>query len=333
MNALVPFNPAFSMTIPEVERVALAIAKGGLFGSTDPNAVLTLCLLAQAEGQHPAVVFRDYHIIKGKPAKKADAMLRDFVTAGGKVEWHHLDNDKADATFSHPGGGTVRIDWTMDRAKQAGLATDMWRKYPRQMLRSRVISEGVRTVYPGATSGLYEVGEVADITGDDAPAVEHVIRSEDANRRPEPRQKLDGPCTSKTALQKEIGAMRHKVNNAMRLEDIDAILKEGKAIIRQAEKDWPALLDGEPDIEEDVGLKGAANERREYLTGAGALFAAMILELRDCADRESLHQWRVANDAAVDQLDGMESRVFQREWEAMEAFVEGQKLVDTVRAG
>jgi len=157
------------MTISEVERVAFAIAKGGLFGSKDPNAVLTLCLLAQAEGQHPAVVFRDYHIISGKPAKKAEAMLRDFISSGGKVEWHSLTDEVADATFSHPYGGTVRIDWTTKRAQQAGIANPMWKKYPRQMLRSRVISEGVRSVCPSATSGLYEVGEVQDITNETAP--------------------------------------------------------------------------------------------------------------------------------------------------------------------
>lgn len=156
--------PAFSMG--DIERVALAIAKGGLFGSKDPNAVLTLCLLAQAEGQHPAVVFRDYHIISGKPAKKAEAMLRDFISSGGKVEWHALTDEVADATFSHPFGGTIRIDWTMKRAQQAGISTPMWKKYPRQMLRSRVISEGVRSVCPSATSGLYEVNEVQDIVAE-----------------------------------------------------------------------------------------------------------------------------------------------------------------------
>lgn len=334
MNAVIPFNGnAPMMTIPEVERVALAIAKGGLFGSNDPNAVLTLCLLAQAEGQHPAVVFRDYHIIKGKPAKKADAMLRDFVSAGGKVEWHKLDNDSADATFSHPGGGTVRIDWTMERARQAGLTTDMWRKYPRQMLRSRVISEGVRTVYPGATSGLYEVGEVQDITGDASPPVEHVIEPVNENRRPAPREKLDGPCTSKTALSREIGALRNRVNNSFDATDIDNLLSEADPIIQQAKEVWPALIDGEPEIEEDVGLRGDVKARKVYLREDGAGFAAMILELRQCADREALHAWRVANDTAVDQLDGMESRIFQREWDALENAFEGERLVDTLRAG
>ena len=166
MNALVAM-PQFSMS--DIERVARAIAMGGLFGSSDPNAVLTLCLLAQAEGQHPAVVFRDYHIIQGKPAKKAEAMLRDFISSGGKVEWHALTDDLADATFSHPSGGTIRIDWTVKRAQQAGISTPMWKKYPRQMLRSRVVSEGVRSVCPSATSGLYEENEVRDIVAETAP--------------------------------------------------------------------------------------------------------------------------------------------------------------------
>src|SRR3954471_20180744 len=122
MNALVPVNAA-PMTVSDVEKVAGAIARGGLFGSKDPYAVLTLCLLAQAEGQHPAVVFRDYHIISGKPAKKAEAMLRDFINAGGKVEWHQLDDACADATFTHP-AGAARISWDHKRAQTAGLGSN-----------------------------------------------------------------------------------------------------------------------------------------------------------------------------------------------------------------
>ena len=54
----------------------------------------------------------------------------------------------------------------MMRARAAGLTHPMWKKYPRQMLRSRVVSEGVRTVYPLATSGLYVEEEVCDCLGD-----------------------------------------------------------------------------------------------------------------------------------------------------------------------
>lgn len=163
-----PALPAFSMN--DIEKVATAIARGGLFGSKDPYAVLTLCMLAHAEGQHPAVVFRDYDLIQGKPAKKAEAMLRDFIAGGGKVTWNRLDDECAEATFSHPQGGEVTINWTLARAQKAQLGgKDMWKKYPRQMLRSRVVSEGVRTIYPNATSGLYVPEEVRDFAPDKAP--------------------------------------------------------------------------------------------------------------------------------------------------------------------
>lgn len=152
--------------VAEVQTMAVAIAKSGLFGVKTPDQALALMLICQAEGLHPAIAARDYDIIQGRPAKKAEAMLRSFLEAGGKVEWHQLDDKIADATFSHAQGGSVRISWDMERGKQAGLASkDMWKKFPRQMLRSRCISEGVRTVYPSATSGMLAPEEAQDIGG------------------------------------------------------------------------------------------------------------------------------------------------------------------------
>jgi hypothetical protein len=239
MNQVVPFVPQATpmMPIADIERVALAIAKGGLFGSNDPNAVLTLCLLAHAEGQNPAVVFRDYHIIQGKPAKKADAMLRDFVGAGGRVEWHTLDDTKADATFSHPGGGTVRIDWTMARAQQAGLATPMWKKYPRQMLRSRVISEGVRTVYPGATSGLYEVGEVQDIVAEQSPPTTvHDPQPEPGQPAKSQRQPpLTGPIKTRAELRIACGIFVRDLHGCADNDQLDIVLRDNAPLINQVE--------------------------------------------------------------------------------------------------
>lgn len=159
-NAIVPFN--------EMQQLANSVAKSNLFGIKTPDQALVLMSISQAEGRHPALAARDYDIIQGKPAKKAEAMLRDFLQSGGKVSWHKLDDALADATFSHPQGGEIRISWDMERAKTAGLASkDNWKKHPRQMLRSRVVSEGIRTVCPMATSGLYVPEEVQDF--DDKP--------------------------------------------------------------------------------------------------------------------------------------------------------------------
>ena len=164
MNAVVPITrqqPAVSFS--DMERLAESVAKSGLFGMKTKEQALSLMAIAQAEGRHPALAARDYDIIQGRSAKKSEAMLRDFIESGGKVEWHKLDDANADATFSHPSGGSVRITWDMERVKNAGLlGKDMYKKYPRQMLRSRAVSEGVRTVYPAATSGMYVPEEVAD---------------------------------------------------------------------------------------------------------------------------------------------------------------------------
>src|ERR1700675_575525 len=112
-NALIPMN--------EIQAMAQVVASSGLFGAKTPDQALALMLIAQAEGRHPALAARDYDIIQGKPAKKTEAMLRDFLEQDGKVEWHKLDDTIADATFSHPVGGTVRIVWDMKRASVAGL--------------------------------------------------------------------------------------------------------------------------------------------------------------------------------------------------------------------
>jgi hypothetical protein len=61
--------------VSEIERMARAFAASKLFGMASPEQAIALCLIAQAEGRHPASAAQDYHIIQNKPSKKSDAML------------------------------------------------------------------------------------------------------------------------------------------------------------------------------------------------------------------------------------------------------------------
>lgn len=159
-NALIP--------VDQISVMASAVAKSGLFGVKTSDQAMALMLIAQAEGMHPAIAARDYHVIQGRPALKTDAMLARFQAAGGKVNWETYTDDQVTGQFSHPQGGSISITWTMDQARKIGLAgKDNWRNYPRAMLRARCISEGIRTVYPGCVVGTYSVEEVQDF--DDAP--------------------------------------------------------------------------------------------------------------------------------------------------------------------
>ena len=161
-NALVP--------VDQIERMAAAVASSGLFGVKTPQQAMALMLVAQAEGLHPAIAARDYHIVQGRPALKADAMLARFQASGGRVQWREMTESRVCAEFSHPQGGTIEIDWTIEMAKRAGLTKNpTWTQYPRAMLRARCVSEGIRTVYPGVVVGTYTPEEIQDAAPQASP--------------------------------------------------------------------------------------------------------------------------------------------------------------------
>jgi hypothetical protein len=156
MSNIVPFV--------EMQQMAKAIADSRLFGLTDINQVLALGMVAQAEGHAFATAARDYHVIQGRPALKADAMMARFQAAGGKVNWEVYTDERVTGSFSHPNGGSLSVTWTIEQARSIGLVKpgSGWQKFPRAMLRSRCISEGIRSVYPGSVTGFYSPEEVAD---------------------------------------------------------------------------------------------------------------------------------------------------------------------------
>jgi hypothetical protein len=178
MNQLVHVN--------DIHTMAVAVVKSGLFGMKTVEQATALMLIAQAEGYHPALAARDYHIIQGRPTLKAETMMARFQQQGGRVEWKTLTDTEVTAVFSHPSGGSASITWTFEQAKKAGLTgKDNWKNYPRAMLRARVVSEGIRTVYPGVVLGVYTPEEVQDIPNHSGPkdmgtavVVDHVEEEE-----------------------------------------------------------------------------------------------------------------------------------------------------------
>lgn len=173
-SELVKAQESQAHSVSELERMGKAIAASGLFGIKTTEQAVALMLVAQSEGRHPATVAREYDIIQGRPAIKAEAKLARFQEAGGVIEWEEMTDTRCAARFSHPAfcPKPVLIEWTLDMARKANLTNkDNWKSYPRAMLRSRVISEGVRAVAPGTSLGMYTPEEVMDFDAPSKPPV------------------------------------------------------------------------------------------------------------------------------------------------------------------
>ena len=155
-----------SNLIPVADMTVMAdsIVKSGFYGFKTKEQVMAVMLVAQAENKHPATVVQEYDIIQGRPALKSQAMLARFQQAGGKVEWTKVSTSEVTGVFSHAAGGTLPVTWTIAMAKTAGIYREGsgWTKYPEDMLRSRCIARGVRSVFPGCILGHYSVEEVQE---------------------------------------------------------------------------------------------------------------------------------------------------------------------------
>ncbi len=146
-----------------------------------------------------------------------------------------------------------------------------------------------------------------------------------ADGEPVTRAKLDGPHTSKTALRNAVNEVIGKIRGAGSGEEIDQIQRENRETIHQANRDWPALLTGDPKVPEDVGLRGTVELQRAIVSDDGTV-GTLIASMRQCDTGKSLTGWMASNEQAVEMLDGAESRRFQTEYDAHEA---GIKLLDT----
>lgn len=198
-------NTQLAIPLPDVIKMGQIAAQSGFLGVHNADEAITLMLVAQSEGRHPMTAAKEYHIIKGKPALRADAMLARFQLAGGSVQWKEMTDTKVVGVFSHPQGGELAVEWDMERAKKAQVTSSNpnWQKYPRQMLRARCISEGVRSVFPAVISGFYTPEEVEDFAPSPSPAKSEPSAPVDVSA---PAIRKSAKETLKEAAEKAAGA-------------------------------------------------------------------------------------------------------------------------------
>jgi hypothetical protein len=176
-----------SNPLDAVDRLGVALAKSGMFGCDNENAGKVLAMICMTERKSPVEIMRRFDIIGGKLRTKSMAAFADFRAKGGKVKWLATGEDgkeaKAEFTFE---GQTITLGYTIDQAKKAGLVkpSSGWDKNTANMLRARVISNGLGMLCPEIFAGNDgEQQEVSAPTISLTTTVEPVAESSSAQSR------------------------------------------------------------------------------------------------------------------------------------------------------
>ena len=140
-----------TLSLPEIKEIAQVFIQSGLFRDTADQAKAIVKIMAGNElGIGPFAAMRGFNIIQGQLAPAAN-FLGALIKASGKYDYRVTESNalKCHIEFFTNGAKIGDSEYTIEDAQIAGLANkDNWRKYPRQMLFARTLSEGGRMHCP-----------------------------------------------------------------------------------------------------------------------------------------------------------------------------------------
>lgn len=176
-GALVPPSKGQSiaplmLSYQQLWEFAATVSESGMFPGIDkPAKAMALMMLCQAEGLHPVLALKRYHIIEGRPSLKAQTLDAEFLARGGQRRILRCDAVEARAVFSHPklhpDPVELFITWeeckdTYAKDKNGGIKKNWLNSRP-DMLWSRLVARGARRVDPGIETGIPTCEELDDV--------------------------------------------------------------------------------------------------------------------------------------------------------------------------
>jgi hypothetical protein len=163
-------------SIDEATAIARAAVASKLYAVSSPEAALMILLTGRDLGLTASQSFRAIYVVSGKPVVSSDAMVAAIRRSGLCASWRVIETTTERCTIETLRAGESepeRETFSLDDAKRAGLdRRDVWRAYPRDMLRHRAAAGLARRVYPDVVLGCYAPGELEEQTSSSPVAVE-----------------------------------------------------------------------------------------------------------------------------------------------------------------
>ncbi|MBM4069182.1 MAG: hypothetical protein FJ271_09595 [Planctomycetes bacterium] len=167
-NSLVSVNAGRPANVSDVLTLGKLLAESKFFPDASAAAQAVVKVLAGQEmGFGPVSAMTGINIIRGKVSVSANLMAA-AIRRSGRYDYtvRHLDDQRCEIEFFMDKQSIGVSSFSLGDAKKAGLSGDNWRKYPRNMLFARAMSNGAKWFCPDVFNGpVYtpdELGAVVD---------------------------------------------------------------------------------------------------------------------------------------------------------------------------
>jgi len=175
-------------TVNEAMDMAKLFHASGMYQVASVAQAFVILSMGMELGLTATQAFCRIHVIKGKPCPSADLLVGLVKSSSACIYFKIIEttNDRAVYQTHRHGEDPVTMTYTMDDARTAGV-TDMYKKYPANMLRARCASNLARAVYPDVCAGMYtpEEMETIDVTPSHQEALQPAapVMSRDTERK------------------------------------------------------------------------------------------------------------------------------------------------------
>lgn len=288
--------------LEDPERLGQLLAASGYFEDARDAAQAVVKVLAGMElGFGPVASMTGIYIVKGRVTMSANLMAASIKRWRPRYNYRvvALDNDRAEIAFFEDGEQTGTSEFTMADARTANLAGgDNWRKYPRNMLFARALSNGAKFYCPDVFAG-------APVYTPDELGAEIDAETGELRRVDTPAGRMDittGEVIASPAPARETPAQREPAATSTESEDSSPASPSTEA---QAHTAAAVAAGGDPDAQVGADEVAKLSELLDTLD-APASFRRMALMTYNADDLAALTRQQAAEvaDKAVSRFGG-----------------------------